>query len=101
MVNELIHDMLVPLVLTILGGSFAGAASVAWWAIKRVVTGQDKIHDRLTEIRNDLSANVHRVGKLETWAEIRERVDDQRHQENSRALVSVWEKLNKLQERKA
>ncbi len=90
MVNELVQELIVPLILTIAGASFAGAASVAWWGIKRMVTGQDKINETLTEIRDQLSATSARVGQLETREELREKVNNERHEENKTSIKSLW-----------
>ena len=93
---DLIRDFIVPLVLMILGSSFAGAAAVAWWGVRRLVSGQDETNKTLREMSQSLSATVTRVGQLETRVEIRDRVDDTRHRENVQSLRDIWGQLGKV-----
>ena len=93
---DLVKDFIVPLFLMILGASFSGAAVVAWWGVRRLVSGQDETNKTLKEMSQSLSATVTRVGQLETRVEIRDRVDDTRHRENVQSLRDIWGQLGKV-----
>lgn len=77
--NELMSAVVYPLVVfavvTIVG-------AVAWF-MKRFIDGQDQMNKTLSQISGA-------VIKLETWAEAREQLDDERHTQNTRNIEALW-----------
>lgn len=74
--------------------AFTAVGIVAWWGIKRIVYGQDQIHETLTDIRDSLGSTVTRVAQLETWVETREQMDNLRHAENRAAIQALKDEIN-------
>lgn len=94
--NELfLKDLIIPLALTILGGSFAGGAAVAWWGIRRMVTGQDLINQTLTEIRDELGQTNGRVRSMEMWSAQHEKQNDSWQSRSERDRQELWSVLRK------
>lgn len=70
--------------------------TVAWWGIRRIVSGQDLINTTLVQISDRLAQINGRVGKVETWAEMHEHQDDERHQRFDKETDSLWAEIRGL-----
>lgn len=58
-----------------------GVCTVAWWGIRRLVKTNDDGALVLVKINDALSLICERLGKVETWMEQHEKLDDERHNE--------------------
>ncbi len=87
---DALKDFLVPLFFTVLGSAFAGGATVAWWGVRRIVTGQDTINKTLTEIRDELGQTHGQIVGLETWAEQHEKQNDTWQQRSEQDRRDIW-----------
>jgi len=58
-----------------------GTGSVAWWGIKRLVKISDDGATLLNSINVSLVLICERLSKSETWMELHEKSDDERHTE--------------------
>lgn len=101
--DAIFKDLLVPIISTFAVMSFAGAATVAWWGIRRLVSGQDQINvtlthisEQLSEAKQEVAVAKERVASLERREEKRERHMDELHKENSRAFEQVWREIRAL-----
>lgn len=104
MIEELIKEVMVPIILALVGGSFTGAAVVAWWGVRRLVQGQDQtnttlkhISDQLAEAKQEIAVAKERVGSLERREDKRERDMEERHRDNARSFERVWNVLRALE----
>lgn len=61
----------------------AAVGIVSWWGIRRIVEALDNIDKRLGTISG-------RVGKMETWQEMHERQDDERHEQVEKTTDALW-----------
>lgn len=103
---ELIKDFIVPLILMILGASFAGAAAVAWWGVREIVKAQLKIGDTLVGISGQIADNSQEIAvakermvALEKREELRETANKQRHDDNKIEFNKLWTVYDKLIQR--
>ena len=69
----------------------AAIGVVAWWGIRRVVTGQDAINSKLETISDRLGQINGRVGKSETWQVQHEKYDDERHEQIEKETDKLWD----------
>lgn len=70
--------------------------TVAWWGIRRIVGGQDAINQTLVQISDRLAQINGRVGKVETWTEMHEQQDDERHQRFDKETDAIWSQVRIL-----
>ena len=70
--------------------------TVAWWGIRRIVSGQDLINQTLVQISDRLAQINGRVGKVETWTEMHENQDDERHQHLDKVQDALWAEVRGL-----
>lgn len=70
--------------------------TVAWWGIRRIVGGQDAINQTLVQISDRLAQINGRVGKVETWTEMHEHQDDERHQRFDKETDALWSQVRIL-----
>lgn len=70
--------------------------TVAWWGIRRIVGGQDAINQTLVQISDRLAQINGRVGKVETWTEMHEHQDDERHQRFDKETDELWSQVRIL-----
>ena len=61
----------------------AAIGVVIWWGIRQIVTELKKINERLNLING-------RVGKMETWKDMHEKQDDERHEHLEKATDTLW-----------
>lgn len=61
----------------------ASVGIVAWWGLQRIIAALDEINRRLGQING-------RVGKMETWQEMHERADDERHEQVEKVTDALW-----------
>lgn len=78
----------------------AGVGGVAFWGIKRIVYGQDQIHEVLTHISGQISSVRERTVQLETRESMRDQISTRQHEENQRSIELLWKELGKLKETK-
>ena len=74
--------------------------TVAWWGIRRIVAGQDNINATLTTISDRLAQINGRVGKVETWTEMHEHQDAERHQRFDKETDAIWAQVRVLSNQK-
>lgn len=74
--------------------------TVAWWGIRRIVAGQDNINATLTTISDRLAQINGRVGKVETWTEMHEHQDDERHRRFDKETDALWAQVRTLSNQK-
>lgn len=74
--------------------------TVAWWGIRRIVSGQDLINQTLVQISDRLAQINGRVGKMETWTEMHENQDDERHQRFDKETDAIWAQVRTLSNQK-
>lgn len=74
----------------------AAIGTVAWWGIRRIVSGQDLINQTLVQISDRLAQINGRVGKVETWTEMHENQDDERHQHLDKVQDALWAEVRGL-----
>lgn len=67
--------------------------TVAWWGIRRIVRGQDLINQTLVQINDRLAQINGRVGKMETWTEMHENQDNERHQRFDKETDALWSQV--------
>ena len=67
--------------------------TVAWWGIRRIVSGQDLINQTLVQINDRLAQINGRVGKMETWTEMHENQDNERHQRFDKETDALWSQV--------
>ena len=72
-----------------------GVAAILWWSFQRVVTGQDRIQTQLALINENLNRVNGRLGKIEMWAELHGRMDDERFQQIRSEYAAIWKHVNK------
>jgi hypothetical protein len=103
MMEELIKEIMIPAILTIGGGSFTGAAVIAWWGVRRLVEGQDQTNEtlqhistQLAEAKQEIAVAKERVGSLERREDKRERDMEVRHRDNAKSFDRVWHALREL-----
>jgi len=68
----------------------AAIGVVAWWGIRRIVSGQDAISEKLETISERLGHINGRVGKSETWQVQHEKFDDERHDHLQKQTDALW-----------
>jgi len=71
----------------------AAIGVVAWWGIRRLVTGQDSINTTLHEISGKMSHLDGRVVKVETRLDMHEASDDDRIEHLEKATDAIWLEL--------
>jgi hypothetical protein len=59
----------------------SGVGVVVWWGIRRLVKMSDDNTNVLTNINATLSLMCERLSKTETWMNMHEKSDDERHRE--------------------
>jgi len=52
--------------------------------LKRFIDGQDQMNRTLTTISE-------RLGSMEMWAKLQERLQNERHEENKRNIAALWD----------
>lgn len=65
--------------------ALSGAGVVGWWGVRRLVKMSDDGSTLLNNINTSLSLINERLGKSETWMELHEKSDDERHTEMKNA----------------
>ena len=71
-----------------------GIGVVMWWGVRRLVQTNDNTNSALVEIGQGLATMNGRLGKSETWMELHEKQDDERHQEVKQAHAALWKQLS-------
>ena len=74
--------------------------TVAWWGIRRIVSGQDLINQTLVQISDRLAQINGRVGKMETWTEMHEHQAYERHQRFDKETEAIWAQVRTLSNQK-
>lgn len=69
---------------------------VAWWGIRRLVTGQDTINNTLHEISEKIGHLDGRLGRAETKLEMHEKSDDDRIGLLEKQTDSLWSVVRTL-----
>lgn len=64
--------------------------TVAWWGIRRIISGQDQANQTLTDIKDEIGQWGIRVTGLETWRTMHERSDDERYEQLEKQTDSLW-----------
>jgi hypothetical protein len=59
----------------------SGAGGLAWWIVRRIVKMSDNASVLITNINNSLTLICERLSVSETWMEMHEKYDDERHKE--------------------
>lgn len=78
-----ISEGLTLLVLTAIG-------VVAWWGIRRIVSGQDSMNMTLDAINEKLAHMDGRIVKVETRLDMHERADDDRFEHTEKTTDALW-----------
>ena len=76
--------------------------SVPLWVMVMILTGIGGIvmfiltraWDTLKEISKDVKTTNGQIVKLNTWTQMHEKIDDERHKETVGVHADLWEKLN-------
>ena len=76
--------------------------TVPLWVMVMVLTGIGGIvmfiltraWDTLKDISKDVKTTNGQIVKLNTWTEMHEKIDDERHKETTAVHADLWEKLN-------
>lgn len=69
-----------------------GVCTVAWWGVRRLVKTNDDGALVLIKIHDSLSLICERLGKVETWMEQHEKLDDVRHTE----IKNVYQLISRV-----
>lgn len=78
-----IPEGIIVLILTAIG-------VVGWFAIRRIIEGQDKILAAQVTTNERLGQINGRVGKAETRMEMHEKQDEERHEQMEREQMRIW-----------
>lgn len=99
-ISQLVKDILVPVIAGLLLSTATGAGLVAWWGIRRLVSGQDETNKTLKEISGELAHVNSRTAQLETRETLRDQMATRQHGENQRSIELLWKELGKLKDAK-
>ena len=79
-------------------GVFSVFVAVIGWGIKRIVATNDQTNETLSGISRHLATMNGRLGKVEQWQTMHERMDDERHGETQKSHDALWEAVNGLRD---
>lgn len=69
---------------------------VVWWGIRELVAANKQTGEALSKIRDLLAGMDTRLATSETWMELHEKQDDERHQETKKSHEAMWDAINGL-----
>ena len=76
----------------------SGIGAVLWWGVKRIVHSIDETNTSLKVINDTLNEMSGRIGKVETWTEMHEKQDDDRHTSYQQNYDRLYELVSNTQQ---